>query len=76
MIKDRYLQDSIRSDLKEKMVFLGGPRQVGKTTLAHLLGRNNYKKYTYLNWDNRQDRKNLLESEFQADADLVIFDEI
>jgi hypothetical protein len=34
-MKDRYLVEPILSDLRErKMVFLGGPRQVGKTTLA------------------------------------------
>jgi len=30
----RYLEEEIRQDLEEKMVFLSGPRQVGKTTLA------------------------------------------
>jgi predicted AAA+ superfamily ATPase len=29
-----YLVEPIHQDLKEKMAFLGGPRQVGKTTLA------------------------------------------
>lgn len=76
MIKDRYLHASIRADLKEKMVFLGGPRQVGKTTLARLSGKNDYKSYAYLNWDNRQDRKSILEGEFPADTGMVIFDEI
>ena len=28
----RYLADPIKDDLERKMVFLGGPRQVGKTT--------------------------------------------
>ena len=31
---DRYLTNQIKNDLSEKMVFLDGPRQVGKTTLA------------------------------------------
>jgi predicted AAA+ superfamily ATPase len=30
----RYIVDFIVSDLRKKMVFIGGPRQVGKTTLA------------------------------------------
>lgn len=76
MTKDRYLHATIRTDLKEKMVFLGGPRQVGKTTLARLLGKSDYRAYGYLNWDNRQDRKSVLGGEFQADAGLIIFDEI
>jgi predicted AAA+ superfamily ATPase len=33
----RYLADQISEDLKRKMVFVGGPRQVGKTTLAKTL---------------------------------------
>ena len=33
----RYLKTSIVADLKEKMVFLGGPRQVGKTTFSQSL---------------------------------------
>ncbi len=38
-----------------KMFFLSGPRQVGKTTVAESLGTKNY-----YNWDNQQDRKNIL----------------
>lgn len=76
MPKDRYLHSNITADLKEKMVFIAGPRQVGKTTLAKLVGESEYKKFAYLNWDNRQDRKTVLEGEFAADAGLVIFDEI
>lgn len=30
----RALRPILLADLEEKMVFLGGPRQVGKTTLA------------------------------------------
>jgi predicted AAA+ superfamily ATPase len=30
----RYLKKFIESDLNNKMVFIGGPRQVGKTTLG------------------------------------------
>jgi len=30
----RYLQAPLTADLTEKMVFVAGPRQVGKTTLA------------------------------------------
>lgn len=35
----RYLAHFVEQDLAEKMVFIGGPRQVGKTTMAfNLLG--------------------------------------
>jgi len=33
----RYLQRQVEDDLQRKMVFLAGPRQVGKTTLARSL---------------------------------------
>ena len=48
----RYLSAEIASDLKEKMVFIGGPRQVGKTTLAlHFLTPSYKENPAYLNWD-------------------------
>ena len=37
MIK-RYLEKYILDDLRDKMVFISGPRQVGKTTLAKDMG--------------------------------------
>lgn len=73
----RYISDHILEDVKEKMVFISGPRQVGKTTLAREIGRAHFPdSYSYLNWDNRQDRKNILGGIFEADKNLVIFDEI
>ncbi len=33
-MEQRYVKDSIEADLADRMVFIGGPRQVGKTTLA------------------------------------------
>jgi AAA+ ATPase superfamily predicted ATPase len=45
----RYLEAQVRRDLARKMVFVGGPRQVGKTTLARaILGRS---AAGYMNWD-------------------------
>lgn len=38
-MSERYLQAQVERDLDRKMVFLGGPRQVGKTTLAKALLR-------------------------------------
>ncbi len=36
-MKKRCLVDDILRDLNEKMVFIGGARQVGKTSLAKLI---------------------------------------
>ncbi len=77
MLKKRYLEEKITSDLSRKMVFLGGPRQVGKTTLAKKIGMESYsKKFTYLNWDNIEDKKTIIKSVHNPEAKLVIFDEI
>ncbi|ETR65226.1 MAG: ATPase AAA family, partial [Candidatus Magnetoglobus multicellularis str. Araruama] len=76
MIKKRYLTKYILDDLNEKMVFVGGPRQVGKTTLASELVSNNFSQFDYFNWDNRQDRMRMLKSEWSGNASLIIFDEI
>jgi len=76
MIK-RYLEKYITEDLKTKMAFVSGPRQVGKTTLAKQIGDKFFPdKYEYLNWDNRNDRKIILKGIFRADKNLFIFDEI
>lgn len=59
------------------MVFISGPRQVGKTTLAKQIGEKFFsEKYEYLNWDNRADKKAILSGAFPADKKLFIFDEI
>lgn len=44
----RYLAGQIRTDLERKMVFVSGPRQVGKTTLARGLLPD---PAGYLSWD-------------------------
>ena len=43
-IKERYITEDILNDLKEKMVFVGGPRQVGKTTMSLYIANNYYNK--------------------------------
>jgi len=76
MIK-RYLERHILEDLTDKMVFISGPRQVGKTTLAKEIGESFFnEKYEYLNWDNRSDKKTILSGAYPADRKLFIFDEI
>ncbi|OGS20122.1 MAG: hypothetical protein A2252_11165 [Elusimicrobia bacterium RIFOXYA2_FULL_39_19] len=74
---ERYLSKIIYEDLQDKMIFIAGPRQIGKTTLAKHLGSVHYKdKFIYLNWDNRQDRRVILKEEFPGKNELIIFDEI
>jgi len=70
----RYLQPDILADLPAKMVFVDGPRQVGKTTLARLcLGSV---PGVYLNWDNRDDRREIKAARWPGTRALVVLDEI
>jgi uncharacterized protein len=69
---NRYLYDQIEQDLLRKMVFVGGPRQVGKTTLAKKFLPN---AEGYLNWDIPEDRERILKRQFYATS-LWVFDEI
>ena len=76
-IHDRYIQKPVKTDLKSKMVFIGGPRQVGKTTLAlSFLSEPNAKSPAYFNWDDISDRPKLLRGEFPPGEKIIILDEI
>lgn len=72
----RYCEPFIYQDLMKKMVFIGGPRQVGKTTLSKALCHGQFSKGIYFNWDNDEDRRAMLRKEWLADSPLVIFDEL
>ncbi len=59
------------------MVFLGGPRQVGKTTLAQNLIKNFHDGHpAYLNWDIATDRKAIREGNWPTSEKLIVLDEI
>ncbi|MCX8109791.1 MAG: ATP-binding protein [Syntrophorhabdaceae bacterium] len=74
MFVERYLKQPIAIDLKEKMVFISGPRQVGKTTLAKTFLTD--KSDRYFNWDNRDDRREILSARWPAENAIIIFDEL
>lgn len=76
MHRNRYLSKFVIEDLSEKMVFVGGPRQVGKTTLAQILVAEQFKQTGYFNWDNQSDRRSIMASSWPGNADLIILDEI
>jgi len=76
MLKKRYLTDYVVADLAEKMVFVGGPRQIGKTTLATGIVSGYFNNAAYFNWDNKQDRKNIMNSNWPGNAEIIILDEI
>ena len=60
MSEARYLEPAVHHDLKRKMVFLGGPRQVGKTSLGKRLLPD---PRCYLNWDFAEHRARILRHE-------------
>lgn len=68
----RYLCGQVKEDLARKMVFVGGARQVGKTTLAKSLMPD---ARGYLNWDAPEDRGMILTNKL-PDAGFLVFDEI
>ncbi len=70
----------------KKMIFIAGPRQVGKTTLLENLGsRLGFSNIAYLNWDRPVDRKPIRDIHYDffktqlensKNQPLIIFDEL
>lgn len=76
-IYDRYLKRSAEEDLKAQMIFVGGPRQVGKTTFAlSFLSAPSEKHPAYLNWDDVHARQSLMRGELPPSQPVIILDEI
>lgn len=69
---DRYLQPQVLKDLQRKMVFIGGPRQVGKTSLARRLLPT---PGAELNFDVAPQREAILRRQLPP-GDFWFFDEI
>ncbi len=72
----RYLSPVVEEFLDKKMVFLGGPRQVGKTTLCvQFLTPPSMESPNYLNWDDLNNRRQIRTGELPSGA-TVVLDEI
>jgi predicted AAA+ superfamily ATPase len=76
MLKNRYLTGPTVEDLREKMVFIGGARQVGKKTFAVEIVAKKFQNSAYYNWDSRSDRKSIMRSDWPGEAELIILDEV
>jgi len=73
-IISRRIAALVEEDLEKKMVFVAGPRQCGKTTLARgILAR---KGGAYYNWDVEAHRRVLRRSEIDEASRLWVFDEV
>ncbi len=67
--------EPILEDLKKKLVFIVGPRQVGKTWLAKELGKE-FLHPLYLNYDDAGHREIIKKQAWLPETDLLILDEI
>ena len=84
-MKHRPLYMNIWRELsaEKPMIFVAGPRQSGKTTLAKMISDSHVNRL-YFNWDNPQDRARLIENPFffeemerkNGSRPLIVFDEI
>lgn len=74
----RSLADSVIETLPTRMAFIGGPRQVGKTTLAlALLGPGaNASHPGYLNWDHPPTAATLRKGLLPPNQSRIVLDEI
>lgn len=75
---ERYLRPEVAAALERKMVFIGGPRQVGKTTLAlALIAPGATERHAaYLNWDDPRVPPRLRRGELPYGEPTVVLDEI
>lgn len=74
----RYIDQQLEQDIQRKMVFIGGPRQCGKTTVARQYAKKHGYSITecYMNWDDLEDRENIIRNQLPTHTGLLIFDEI
>ena len=74
----RDIESCIKHDLNKKMVFVSGPRQCGKTTLAKKIldASEATEVQTYMNWDFGDDREQILKEQFPAGSGLLVLDEV
>ncbi len=85
---ERLYSEIILQHLKKyrQMIFLAGPRQVGKTTCSKKLSKT-YSNFRYLNWESSADRKRIIKgaeevanylqlNKITDSKPVVVFDEI
>jgi uncharacterized protein len=76
-ILQRYLYKNVKQDLKDKMVFVGGPRQVGKTVFSLMfLDNASVKNPAYLNWDSLTDKSIIKTGKIPSNKKIIVLDEI
>jgi uncharacterized protein len=73
---ERYSMPQVIDALQRKMVFVGGPRQVGKTTLAFSILGSDETHPGYLSWDYLEDKRDILQGKLPSNQPLIVLDEI
>lgn len=78
MHRHRYLIEIIKKNISKKMVFVGGPRQVGKTTLAlECISEQATEQHPgYLNWDYPPSAAKIRNIELPVNEKIIILDEV
>jgi predicted AAA+ superfamily ATPase len=71
----RIQEDQIQKDLKKKIVFIVGPRQVGKTWLSKEIAKS-YENSVYLNYDHLEDRRIIQDEAWLQSTKFLILDEL
>ena len=74
----RYIAGFVEESLKSSAVFIGGPKQVGKTTFSLSLIANeaDARHPAYLNWDHAPSAEKIRKTMFPAAEPLLVFDEL
>lgn len=74
----RYIAGFVEESLKSSAVFIGGPKQVGKTTFALSLIANeaDARHPAYLNWDHAPSAEKIRKTMLPAAEPLPVFDEL
>jgi predicted AAA+ superfamily ATPase len=72
---ERFITKPILEDLKQKMVFIGGPRQCGKTFLAKEILKTLNSSSNYFNYDSPDDKKRILSQQWSEEK-FIALDEI
>lgn len=69
----RSIRNYIEEELSSRMIFIGGPRQVGKTTLAKTFLKSNKQ---YFSWDDLEDRTLIKSHRLDSSLRTIVLDEV